>query len=189
MAGDTSTEVYCKIAYCGPTSSGKSANLRAISAGVPAGARGELSALVVGDGAAHIEFIPLDMGMVRGRRVRFHVYSAPTRPGLETDRVSILSGVDGIVFVADSHKDRFRQNLLSYQELEIITRELGMDLGKTPLVMQYNKRDVKEAVPVSALNARLNASGRSYVEASAITGAGVLNTLRAVSRQVLERLQ
>lgn len=189
MAADFENEIHCKVVYHGPVSSGKSTNLRYICANVPEFARGDLSTLQIGDGGAHVEFLPLDMGELLGHRVRFHVYTTPGGPGFEAERVSILSGADGIVLVVDSDRERFKDNLLCYSEMQMAVEGLGLDLAQIPLVFQYNKRDLADAVPVSILSARLNAGGRKYVEAVASTGAGVLNTLRAVSKLILEKTQ
>lgn len=189
MPSDYQDETHCKVVYYGPVSSGKSTNLQFICANVPELARGDLSSLNVGEGNARVEFLPLDMGSLFGRRVRFHVYGVPSGLGNEADRVSILSGADGIVFVVDSRRERFRDDLLSFREMEMAVEGLGMDLGQIPLVFQYNKRDLPDAVPVLVLNTRLNSASRPYVEAVAPTGAGVLSTLRAVSKLVVEKLQ
>lgn len=155
---------------------------------MPEAARGDLASSSDEAGKTHVEFLPLDMGALSGRRVRFHLYSAPSGLGSEADRVSLLSGADGIVFVADSQKDRFRDTCLSYREMEAIAGELGLDLAETPLVLQYNKRDARDAVPVPVLEAGLNGSARAYVEAVATTGVGVLATLRNIGKQVMEKL-
>lgn len=188
--GNGSLDEMClKIVYCGPAASGKSANLRHIHANTPDLARGDLSVLRFDDAEAHAEFLPLDIGTLGGRRIRFHVYSLPSGPGYEADRVSILSEAAGIVFVADSQRDRFRDDLLSYREMEAITKGLGVDLAQTPLVLQYNKRDLPDAIPVSILDSRLNTLGSVQVEAIAASGNGVLTTLRAVSKLVVKKLQ
>ncbi len=182
-------EVHCKIVYYGAHQCGKTSNIAGVCERTPALARGEMLTLDVQSGqAVSYEFLPLDMGTVRGRKVRFHLYSVPGDTVDERTQQLLMDGAYGIVFVVDSQKSRFRENVLSYEALERIQAALGKPPGATPLVLQYNKRDLPDAMPVAVLNARLNGSMAPYVLAVAIKGMGVVSTLRAVSEQVLARL-
>ncbi len=182
-------EIHCKIVYYGTGFCGKTTNLVAIHSGAPANAKGELLTLATEtERTLFFDFLPLDLGTVQGFKVRFHLYTVPGQPLYERTRVAVLTGADGIVFVVDSQKSRFRENVLSYQEMERIVKAQGRELADIPLVLQYNKRDLPDRVPVPILNARLNKLNVPYFEAQASAGIGVFATLRAVSKAVIQKL-
>lgn len=182
-------EIHCKVVYYGTGQSGKTTNLVRLHEQVPLESRGDLLSIATeGERTLFFDFLPLDLGTVEGFQVRFHLYTVPGQPQYERTRVTVLSGVDGIVFVVDSQRERFRDNILSMLEMRRVLEALGRPLGKVPLVMQYNKRDLPDAVPVPILNARLNLLRSEYREAVATTGVGVVETLRAVGKLVIAQL-
>lgn len=182
-------EIHCKIVYYGTGFSGKTTNLVWIHRQAPTTAKGELLTLATEtERTLFFDFLPLDLGSVQGFKVRFHLYTVPGQPLYERTRVAVLTGVDGIVFVVDSQKSRFRENVLSLQEMERIVKAQGRELGDIPLVLQYNKRDLPDAVPVPILNSRLNPRKVPYLEAEAHKGVGVFSCLRTVSKAVIQKL-
>ena len=182
-------EIHCKIVYYGPGFGGKTTNVAKIHETAPSEAKGELLSIATEtERTLFFDFLPLDLGEVEGYKVRFQVYTVPGQPMYERTRVAVLTGVDGVVFVADSGRERFRENLQSMEEMRRILEALGRPLDRTPLVIQYNKRDLPDAVPVAVLQARLNKWGAPHVEAIASTGQGVLPTLREISKLIVARL-
>ncbi len=182
-------EIHCKIVYYGPGYGGKTTNVVQIHGVAPAEAKGELLSIATEtERTLFFDFPPLDLGEIEGYKVRFHVYTVPGQPLYERTRVAVLTGVDGIVFVADSARGRFKENLQSLQEMSRILDALGRPLDKTPLVIQYNKRDLADAVPIPVLEARLNPHRVPYVEAVASDGTGVMPTLREISKLIVARL-
>lgn len=183
-------ETHCKIVYYGPSLSGKTTNLVFIHGRLPDGAKGELLTLSTeSDNKVSFDFLPLDMGTIHGYKVRFHLYTVPGPPSHELTRKELLDGVDGIVFVADSGRSRFNDNIQSYYEMRQVLSIAGKSVDEIPLVMQFNKRDLADAVPIPILNARLNSSNSPYFLATAKKGVGVLATLREISRLVVARLE
>ncbi len=183
-------EIHCKIVYYGTSLSGKTTNLAYIHAQVPAEAKGELVTLSdEADGDLFYDFLPLNLGTIRGHRVRFHLYTVPGQLSQEKTRMTLLNGVDGVVFVADSSRSRFRDNVRSFNEMQHILSALGKPVDHIPLVMQFNKQDLADAVPVPILNARINSVNAPFLAATANKGVGVLPTLRAISELVVGRLE
>lgn len=182
-------EVHCKIVYYGPGFGGKTTNLTYIHASVPAAAKGDLLNIATEtERTLFFDFLPLNLGTVNGFRVRFHLYTVPGQPLYERTRVAVLSGVDGIVFVADSQRTRFLETLQSFEEMSRVVTAQGKSLASLPLVLQYNKRDASDAVPVKILNARLNPFQAPFFEAVANQGIGVFPTLREVSKLIIGKL-
>jgi len=131
------------------------------------------------------DFLPLNLGTIRGFKTRFHLYTVPGQSFYEASRRLILRGVDGIVFVADSQMDKMQENLDSLEDLERNLRSQGYDFKRIPLVLQWNKRDLPNAVRIEDLNKKLNQLDRPSFEAVAVSGKGVFETLKAISKQVL----
>ncbi len=184
--------VRIRIVYYGPAFGGKTTNLRQIAARVPPQARGNLVSLAGDDDRTVFQDdLPLDLGDVGGWRIHALLSSVPGQPRFERTRIAVLQGADGVVFVADAGRDRLLDNRLSLDEL---TRNLAVQ-GKRldavppfPLVLQYNKMDLPDAVPTTELDRALNALGAPRFESVAITGVGVVETLRAVIQLVVRRL-
>ena len=183
-------EIHCKIVYYGAGFSGKTTNLLYVHEQAPPQAKGELLTLATEtERTLFFDFLPLDLGTVQGYKIRFHLYTVPGQPMYERTRVAVLNGLDGVVFVIDSQRERFRENVQSFLEMQRILDALRKPLDKVPLVLQYNKRDMPQAVPVAILNARFNNGLRApYFEAVASRGVGVFSTLRAVSKSVIDGL-
>ena len=182
-------EVNCKIVYYGPGMSGKTTNLEIVHKKAPESNKGELTSIATeGDRTLFFDFMPLDLGMIAGMRTRFQLYTVPGQVYYNSTRKLVLQGVDGIVFVADSSESKMEENLESLENLKNNLAEYGKDIREIPLVLQYNKRDLPDAMPVEGLNEKLNPWGVPYFEAVAITGEGVFPTLKCLSGMVLETL-
>jgi hypothetical protein len=134
------------------------------------------------------DFLPVDLGTIRGFKTRFHLYTVPGQVYYNASRRLILKGVDGIVFVADSQAERMDANLASMQNLYENLAEYGYDPRQLPMVLQYNKRDLPNRIPADELRTQLNPGGLEEYEAVATQGEGVFDTLRAVSKQVIKSL-
>jgi signal recognition particle receptor subunit beta len=182
-------ELGCKVVYYGPAASGKTTNIKFVHARLDPAARGTLITPTDGpERTLFFDFLPVDMGFVRGVQTRFHIYTVPGQVPQHESRRLVLRGVDGILFVADSHPQRMAANLESLGDLERNLEEQGQDISEIPLVLQYNKRDLEGATAVDVLDAQLNPFGREAFEAVAIRGDGVLESLTAISRFVVASL-
>ena len=183
-------EINCKIVYYGPGLGGKTTNLQYLYDITNAENRGKLISLATEtDRTLFFDFLPIDLGQIRGLRTRFHLYTVPGQVFYDASRKLILRGVDGVVFVADSQEERLDANLESLSNLDQNLKEHGFDLGKIPYVLQLNKRDLPNAMPVEQLSKLLLTRGEPVSEAVANKGVGVLETLKAVARQVLVELR
>ena len=188
----SSREINCKIVYYGPGLCGKTTNLQHIYSRVPQETRGKMISLATEmDRTLFFDFLPIELGQIRGFRTRFHLYTVPGQVYYNASRKLILKGVDGIVFVADSQIDRFDANVESLMNMHDNLAEHGLSLDKVPLVMQYNKRDLPpaELSTVEEMDEVLNFRGvPHFAAAAAIGGKGVFETLRSISTLVLARL-
>jgi signal recognition particle receptor subunit beta len=185
-----SREINCKIVYYGPGLCGKTTNLQYIFDSTAPQARGKLISLATEtDRTLFFDFMPLELGTVRGFKTRFHLYTVPGQVFYDASRKLILKGVDGVVFVADSQEERMDANIESLYNLEENLQSQGYDLMKIPYVLQLNKRDLTNIVGVDDLAAELQRKGEPVVEAVASTGQGVFDTLKAVAKQVLTELR
>src|SRR5436190_4658534 len=182
-------EVNCKIVYYGPGMSGKTTNLEIVHKKAPEANKGELTSIATeGDRTLFFDFMPLDLGTIAGMRTRFQLYTVPGQVYYNSTRKLVLQGVDGIVFVADSSESKMEENLESLENLKNNLAEYGKDIRELPIVLQYNKRDLPDALSVEQLNEKMNQWGCPYFEAVAITGEGVFPTLKCLSGMVLETL-
>ena len=182
-------EINCKIVYYGPPLSGKTRNLKTIFERTPSTNRGELICLQHDDErTCYFDFLPLFLGQLRGFTTRLHLYTVPGNAVFDSNRRMILKGVDGIVFVADSRRERLDENLESMDNLRKNLAAHGYDLERIPMVVQYNMRDFPTAMCVDDLAVVLNPSNRPQFTANAQTGDGATETLKAVSRLVLKDL-
>ena len=185
-----SREINCKIVYYGPGLCGKTTNLQHIFDATSPQARGKLISLATEtDRTLFFDFMPLELGTVRGFKTRFHLYTVPGQVFYDASRKLILKGVDGVVFVADSQEERMDANVESLHNLEENLRAQGYDLMKLPYVLQLNKRDLPNVIPVQELKEELYRKGEPVVEAVASVGTGVFDTLKAVAKQVLTELR
>jgi len=184
-----SREITAKIVFCGPGRSGKTTNLQSIHSRIPESLRGPiLSVATEGDRTLFFDFLPLDLGTISGYRTRIQLYTVPGQVYYESTRKLVLNGADGVVFVADSRPERREENLESFRGLQASLLESGMDPRAVPLCLQYNKRDLADATPLAELESMLNLRGIPALEASALTGSGVLETLKAITTLVLASL-
>jgi signal recognition particle receptor subunit beta len=131
----------------------------------------------------------LELGQVKGYKTRFHLYTVPGQVYYNASRKLILRGVDGIVFVGDSSESRFEANIESLYNLHDNLKEYDLELDKIPFVLQWNKRDVPDALPLAELQQELNPEGYDTFEAVAVKGTGVFDTLKCVAKMVLRNLQ
>lgn len=185
-----SREINCKIVYYGPGLCGKTTNLQYIFDSTSPTAKGKLISLATEtDRTLFFDFMPLELGSVRGFKTRFHLYTVPGQVFYDASRKLILKGVDGVVFVADSQEERMDANIESMFNLEENLQSQGYDLKTLPYVLQLNKRDLPNILPVEDLSTELQRKGEPVVEAVASTGVGVFDTLKAVAKQVLTELR
>jgi signal recognition particle receptor subunit beta len=181
-----SKEINCKIVYYGPGLGGKTTNIQYIYQKTSSNHKGQMITLnTENERTLFFDFLPLDLGEIRGFKTRFHLYTVPGQVFYEASRKLILRGVDGLVFVADSQVERMEANIESYQGLERNLAEQGYDISKVPMVMQWNKRDLPNIVPVEDLQYQLNKRKFPAFEAVATNGQGVFETLKMVSKSVL----
>ncbi|MBL8856890.1 MAG: GTPase [Planctomycetes bacterium] len=182
-------QVNAKIVYYGPGMSGKTTNLEIVHQRAPAPNRGDLTSISTdGDRTLFFDFMPLDLGTVAGMRTCFQIYTVPGQVYYNSTRKLVLQGVDGVVFVADSSASMIEENLESMRNLEQNLAEYGKSLAQIPLIIQYNKRDLPDAMSLDDLNAALNPHNAPFFEAIANTGQGVFPTLKALAARVLESI-
>lgn len=183
-------EINCKIVYYGPGLGGKTTNLQYVYQITNTENKGKMISLATEtERTLFFDFLPIDLGQIRGFQTRFHLYTVPGQVFYDSSRKLILKGADGVVFVADSQEERIDANVESLSNLADNLKEQGFDINKIPYVLQLNKRDLPNAMPVEELTKQLIVKGEPVFEAVATEGAGVLNTLKAVARQVLFELK
>ena len=183
-------EINCKIVYYGAGLGGKTTNLQWIFDQTVGKGGGKMISLATEtDRTLFFDFLPLDLGTVRGFKTRFHLYTVPGQVFYDASRKLILKGVDGMVFVADSQEARMEANAESMQNLEKNLKEQGYDLRAVPYVLQFNKRDLPTALPMDEMYRQLNFKGEPTFEAVAMNGTGVFDTLKAVAKLVLTELK
>jgi len=183
-------EINCKIVFYGPGLGGKTTNLQYIYDRTNSSSKGKLISLATEtDRTLFFDFLPLDLGTVRGFRTRFHLYTVPGQVFYDASRKLILKGVDGVVFVADSQRARAESNVESLQNLDKNLKEQGYDLATMPYVLQFNKRDLPTAMAADELYQQLNVKGEPTFEAVAPQGVGVFETLKAIAKLVLLELK
>jgi hypothetical protein len=172
-----------KIVYYGPGLSGKTTNIRYIYSKMDPESRGELICLETPiERTLFFDLLPIKAGLINGFDTHFQLLTVPGQVFYEASRKSVIKGVDGIVFVADSQVPLIDSNLENFDNLRRNLLDHDIDLNLIPLVFQYNKRDLENLVPVETFNNLLNPQGRPYVESSAINGDGVLETLKEISK-------
>lgn len=183
-------EVNCKIVYYGPGLGGKTTNIQYIYEKTSGGNKGKMIKLnTENERTLFFDFLPLELGEIRGYQTRFHLYTVPGQVFYEASRKLILRAVDGLIFVADSQLERMDANRESLEGLEKNLIEQGHDISKIPLVFQWNKRDLPNVTPCEDLEKRLNRWGVPSFEASAVKGDGVFETLKEISKLVLMNLK
>ncbi len=186
----SSREINCKIVYYGPGLGGKTTNIQYIYDKLAPETKGKLVSLATEmDRTLFFDFLPLELGQVKGFKTRFHLYTVPGQIYYNASRKLILRGCDGLVFVADSSEVRFDANVDSLYNLHENLKEYDLSLEKLPFVIQWNKRDMPDALPVEELNEELNPEGYPFYEGVAVKGVGVFDTLKCVAKNVLRQLQ
>ncbi len=189
MINYASREINCKIVYYGPGLGGKTTSLEYVYSKVNPDTRGKMISLATEtDRTLFFDFLPIDLGSIRGFQTRFHLYTVPGQVYYNASRKLILKGVDGIIFVADSQVDRAEANIEAMHNLYENLQAYGYDLREIPFALQYNKRDLEDVLPVSELRAQLNPGGVPDFESIATQGDGVFEALKAVSKRVVKAL-
>ena len=183
-------EINCKVVYYGAGLGGKTTNLQWIFEQTLGKTGGKMISLATEtDRTLFFDFLPLDLGTIRGFKTRFHLYTVPGQVFYDASRKLILRGVDGVVFVADSQEERMDANLEALENLRENLKDHGYDLMKIPYVLQLNKRDLPNALPVDVLKQALAKRDEPTFEAIAFKGVGVFETLKDAGRQVLTELK
>lgn len=189
MINYASREINCKIVYYGTGLGGKTTNLEHIYSKVNPDTKGKMISLATEtERTLFFDFLPIDLGEVRGFKTRFHLYTVPGQVYYNASRRLILKGVDGLVFVADSQASRAEANIESMHNLYENLETYGYDLTTIPFAIQYNKRDMPNVLSPEELRAQINPMGVPDFEGVAINGAGVFETLTCVSKLVVESL-
>ena len=184
-----SREINCKIVYYGPGLCGKTTNLQYIYDKTNPNAKGKLISLATEtDRTLFFDFLPLELGTVRGFRTRFHLYTVPGQVFYDASRKLILKGVDGVIFVADSQVERMDANVESVENLQTNLKSQGYDINTIPYVLQLNKRDLPNVAPVDDMRQLLMRKEEPVFEAVAAKGPGVFETLKGVAKLVLQEL-
>jgi signal recognition particle receptor subunit beta len=189
MINYASREINCKIVYYGPGLGGKTSNLEYIYSRVNPDDRGKMISLATEtERTLFFDFLPIDLGEVRGFKTRFHLYTVPGQVYYNASRKLILKKVDGVIFVADSQSERAEANIEAMHNLYENLESYGYDLEEIPFAIQYNKRDLPDTQSVEQLRAMLNPGGVPDFEGVAVDGTGVFETLQAVSKLVVKSL-
>jgi signal recognition particle receptor subunit beta len=179
-------EINCKIVYYGPGLCGKTTNIQFIYDKTGNTAKGKLISLATeSERTLFFDFLPIELGTIRGFRTRFHLYTVPGQVFYDASRKLILKGVDGIVFVADSQEARMDANVESVRNLKENLKEHGVSIDKVPYVLQLNKRDLPTAVPAPEIERALRFKNEPVFEAIASRGTGVFETLKSAVKAVL----
>jgi mutual gliding-motility protein MglA len=179
-------EINFKIVYYGPGLSGKTTNIKTIYEKVKADNKGKLVSLATEtERTLFFDFFPLDLGTIKGYKVKFHLYTVPGQIYYSSSRKLIMKGVDGIVFVADSQRERFEANIESLSDMMQNLKDYNIDFEQIPYVLQLNKRDLPNITPVSELLAALRKKDEPVIEAMALKGEGVVETLKNISKAIM----
>ncbi|MES2769107.1 MAG: ADP-ribosylation factor-like protein [Bdellovibrionota bacterium] len=183
-------EIHCKIVYYGPSLGGKTTNVQWIYHKTQTEQKNKLITLNTNnERTLFFDFLPLNVGDINGYKTRFHIYTVPGQVVYDASRKLILKGLDGIVFVADSQKERMEENIESIKNLKTNLKQQGYDIEKVPLVIQYNKRDLTNAVPIQELRYALNLYNSPDFEAVASTGEGVEETFVTIAKKIVTILK
>ena len=183
-------EIDAKIVYYGPGISGKTTNLQHIHQHLKPEQRGKMVSLATDEERTlFFDFLPIELECVRGFRTRFHLYTVPGQVYYGATRRAVLTGADGIIFVADSQRDRLEDNLISIKDLEENLHYYGRKIETVPLIIQYNKRDLPNVMSLEDLNSKINRLNVPHFESVAILGKGVFETLTMMCRMVLKTIE
>lgn len=183
-------EIHCKVVYYGPSLGGKTTNLQWIYQKTLSPDKSDLQQLPTDvERTLFFDFLPMEIGEIRGFRTRFHLYTVPGQVVYDASRRLILKGLDGIIFVADSQAERMEENIQSLNNLERNLEQQGYDIRNIPLSIQYNKRDLPNALPISQLRTTLNRYNAPDFEGTAREGHGVFEALKTTSKAIITTLK
>ncbi|MBI5375138.1 MAG: GTPase domain-containing protein [Candidatus Schekmanbacteria bacterium] len=186
----SSDEVILKIVYYGTARGGKTTNLEYIYNHSDPSTRGKLISLMTeSDRTLFFDLLPMDLGQIRGLNVKIQLYTTPGQVQLNSTRKLVLKGVDALVFVGDSQKNQIESNLESLENLKLNLSDIGLDYNSIPIVFQFNKRDIENVTSIEEMNAILNPMGFPFIQASAINGEGVFDTLKSISKSAIDKAQ
>ena len=179
-------ELNLKIVYYGTGLCGKTTNLRVVFSTMSPERRGKMMSLATElDQTLFFDFLPVDLGSLKGWKLRYHLYTVPGQIYYNVSRKLVLKNVDGLVFVVDSQEERLDENIESYNNLIDNLKSYNLDLEDIPMVLQYNKRDLPNIMPISDLQLYLNREGYTYFESVAVKGIGVFDTLKSICQKTL----
>lgn len=183
-------EIHCKIVYYGPSLGGKTTNLQWVYQRTAEDQKSKLIALNTEvERTLFFDFLPLNIGDIRGYKTRFHLYTVPGQVIYDASRRLILKGLDGVIFVADSQIERMEENAEALRNLQANLEKQGYDIREVPLVMQYNKRDLPNVASLAEMRSALNLYNAPEFEACASEGRGVMESLKTVSKSILNVLK
>jgi len=179
-------EINCKIVYYGPGLGGKTTNIQYIYRKISSELKGKLISLATEtDRTLFFDFMPLELGSIKGFKTRLHLYTVPGQVFYNASRKLILKGIDGVIFVADSQIERMDANIESVHNLQVNLQELGYDLKELPYVLQLNKRDLNAIASLDEMRRKLGVKNEPVFEAIAIRGIGIFPTLKEMAKLVL----
>jgi hypothetical protein len=183
-------EISAKIVYYGPSLCGKTTNIQSVYASLKPDQKGKLVSLATeADRTLFFDFLPVEIANIRGFKTRLHFYTVPGQVYYNSTRRAVLTGVDGLVFVADSQRDKMEENIESLNNLEENLNYYGKSIKSIPIVIQYNKRDLVDVSSVAEMDQMINPYGYPSFEAVATTGEGVLETLTKITKMVLQHIE
>ncbi|MCD6245674.1 GTPase domain-containing protein [candidate division WOR-3 bacterium] len=183
-------EIICKIVYYGPGRSGKTTNLQYIYSRLPDERKTNMISLATEmDRTLFFDFLPLDLGKIGQYTIKYQLYTVPGQVYYDSTRKLVLQGADGVVFVADSQQSRFEDNIENMDNMNENLKKNDLSLDEIPIVLQFNKRDVVDLTPIEDLSKALNLRGWDQIEAIAISGIGVIETLKLISNKVLSSIK
>ena len=179
-------ELNLKIVYYGASLGGKTTNLRSIYARVEGDRRGQMMSLATDlDQTIFFDFLPVEVGELKGWRLRYHLYTVPGQVYYNASRRLVLRNVDGLVFVVDSQKERLEENIESMYNLQDNLKAYNLSLSEIPMVIQYNKRDLPNIMPLNELQSHLNEADFQSFESVAIRGIGIFETLKTICQHAI----
>lgn len=183
-------EIHCKVVYYGPSLGGKTTNIQWVYQKTAEDQKSKLIALNTDiERTLFFDFLPLNVGDIRGFKTRFHLYTVPGQVVYDASRKLILKGLDGVIFVADSQIERMDENIESLRNLEKNLEQQGYDIREIPLIMQYNKRDLPNVASLAEMRSALNPYNATEIEGCASEGKGVFESLKTVSKSIISVLK
>lgn len=181
------SEITFKVVYYGPAMSGKTTNLNWIFRTIPEKVKGQFTSIATEtERTLFFDFLPVELGTVKGFKIRLSLYTVPGQELYKLTRKSVLKSVDGIVFVADSNRDRREDNLKNLEDMFRNLEDFG--LPETPVIYQLNKRDMPDILPVSELVQDLNLTGKPVYLGIASSGVAVMDSLKSITREVVSKI-